>query len=146
MEGSSLQRIVETGQPRILNDLEAYLTVHPGSASTALMIAEGIRSSLTCPLVGMGKPIGFLFFSSMKTGTYQNAHAEKFGQIALQISIIVQKARLYQDLKRTILRLRAENLEHKKTLDKLQLARNELELANQKLVRSLSIENGETSP
>ena len=57
-----------------------------------------------------GKPIGFLFFSSMKTDTYQNAHAEKFVQIALQISIIVQKVRLYQDLKRTILRLRAENL------------------------------------
>jgi diguanylate cyclase (GGDEF)-like protein len=138
MQGSSLRRIIETGLPRILNDLEGHLRAHPNSASTALMIEEGMRSSLTCPLIGMGKPIGFLFFSSMTPGTYQKIHVEKFEQIALQISLIVEKGRLYEGLKRTNLRLRAENLEHKKTADKLRQSQNELELANQELAQLAS--------
>jgi len=138
MEGSSLQRIIKTGLPRILNDLEDHLRTHPNSASTALMVREGMRSSLTCPIISMGKPIGFLFFSSMKPGTYQNAHVDKFVQIALQISIIVDKERLYEDLKQTNLRLKAENLEHKKTEEKLRQRRSELELANQQLAQLAS--------
>src|SRR5271157_2289650 len=134
----SLQRVIETGLPRILNDLEDHLRAHPNSASTALMVEEGMRSSLTCPLIGMGKPIGFLFFSSMMPGTYQNAHVEKFMQIALQISIIVEKGRLYENLTRTNLRLKAEIPEHQKTAEQLRQARSELELANQQLVQLAS--------
>jgi signal transduction histidine kinase len=98
LEGSSLQRIIETGQPRILNDLEAYLRAHPQSKSTQLIVAEGMRSSLTCPLIAMGKPIGFMFFSSMRPSTYKDAHVELFLQIAGQLAVIVEKGRLYQRL------------------------------------------------
>jgi len=83
----------------------------------------------------MGKPIGFLFFSSMLPNTYQNAHVERFVQLAQQISIMVEKGRLYDELRRTNLRLEEENLEHKKTTRMLREARSELELANQQLVR-----------
>jgi signal transduction histidine kinase len=98
LEGSSLQTIIQTGRPRILNDLEAYLREHPNSESTALIVEEGMRSSLTCPLVAMGKPIGFMFFSSMKAHTYEKAHVELFLQIAGQLATIVEKGRLYQEL------------------------------------------------
>jgi len=98
MQGSSLQTIIETGRPRILNDLEEYLRDHPDSDSTRRIVEEGMRSSLTCPLIAMGKPIGFMFFSSMRPCQYEKAHVEMFLEIAGQLAVIVEKGRLYQQL------------------------------------------------
>ena len=98
LKGSSLQEIVETGKPRIISDLEAYLERRPDSKSTQLIVAEGMRSSFTCPLVVKGKPTGFLFFTSMKPHTYQDVHVEIFLEITQQISLALEKGRLYQRL------------------------------------------------
>lgn len=98
LEGSSLVQILQDGQPRVINDLEAHYQAHPHSHSTKLVLEEGIRSSLTCPLVSLGKPVGFLFFSSIKKYTYEHAHLSVFSQIANQLSVIVEKSRLYEEL------------------------------------------------
>lgn len=98
LAGSSLERILETGQPRILNDLESYLREHPRSDSTRLVVAEGMRSSLTCPLLAQSQPLGFLFFSSTETDTYREVHVEIYRQIAGVLSTIIEKARLYQGM------------------------------------------------
>ena len=98
LEGSSLQTIMQTGQPRIINNLTTYLTDHPDSDSTQKIVAEGMHSSLTCPLSALGKPIGFLFFSSMKSDTYAKIHQDIYIQIANQLSTIVEKSRYLQQL------------------------------------------------
>jgi signal transduction histidine kinase len=98
LAGSSLEAILESKRPRIINDLVEYLEEHPDSISSRHMIEEGIRSNLTCPLVALNKPIGFMFFSSRHTGTYRNAHVGIFLEIAGQLSTIVEKGRLYQKL------------------------------------------------
>lgn len=98
LEGSSLETIIRTGQPRILNDLTAYLNKHPSSASTRLVVDEGMRSSLTCPLMALGKPIGFMFFSSREKDAYRAVHIDTFQQIANRIAVIAEKSRLYENL------------------------------------------------
>ena len=98
LAGSSLEVILQTGQPRILNDLPAYLALKPSSESTRLIIAEGLNSSLTCPLVANGVPIGFIFFSSVRTHAYDDAHVDTFQHIAEQLSVIVEKGRLVSEI------------------------------------------------
>lgn len=96
LSGSSLEGVLTTQQPRILNDLQLYLAENPNSLSTKLIVAEGIQSSLTCPLIADGKPIGFIFFSSKEKNTYIDAHQKTFINLASQISFLVEKSRLYQ--------------------------------------------------
>jgi len=98
MKGSSLEKILETREPRILNDLEAYLKEHPNSKSTKDILEEGMRSSLTCPLIVSKKPIGFLFFSSMEPFKYQDAHVGLFQEITGQLASTLEKSRLYEQV------------------------------------------------
>ncbi|MBK8029334.1 MAG: GAF domain-containing sensor histidine kinase [Chloroflexi bacterium] len=94
LEGSTLEMIIRSGRPRIINDLELYYSQKPSSVSTRLILDEGIRSSLTCPLIANGIPIGFMFFSSCHPNTYADVHTDIFQQIAGQLAVMIEKGRL----------------------------------------------------
>lgn len=98
MSRGSLGTIIDTGEPRVISDLREYLRAHPESDSTRLMVAEGVRSSLTCPLISMGRAIGFMFFSSREVDTYRHVHVELFKLIAGHLSIVIEKSNLYQQI------------------------------------------------
>lgn len=98
LSGSTLEKIIDSNQPRIINDLERYAKERPRSESTNEILKEGVRSSLTCPLIAKGKPIGFLFFSSRQPNTYREVHVDLFAKLAGQLSLIAEKSRLYEDL------------------------------------------------
>ncbi len=121
LRDTSLGKVMESGEPRILNDLEDYLLKHPDSSSTRLILEEGVRSSLTCPLLALGKPVGFMFFSSSEKNTYKNLHQDIFRRIANQLAVTVEKSRLYEDLYRLNKELSEarDALEHQATHDVL---------------------------
>lgn len=100
LEETTLNNIVMEGKSRIIPNLKEYLRVRPQSDSTKRMVEEGMLSSLTCPLIALGKPIGFMFFSSFKVNAYSNVHVELFMQIAGELAVTVEKSRLYQELVR----------------------------------------------
>lgn len=98
MANSSLEDVLRSRKPRIIDDLEEYLRDKPRSQSTRLIVDEGFRSSLTCPLVLNGKAIGFIFFTSLQPHTYVNCHVEDFLRVADHVSAAVEKGRLASEL------------------------------------------------
>ncbi len=98
IKGSSLEEVLFSQKPRIINDLENFLKIHPHSKFTSLALQDGIKSNLTCPLYLNGKPIGIIFFSSAQIGTYKDYQVEFFEEIADGISLIVQQGILFQSL------------------------------------------------
>lgn len=98
LSGSGLKKIIETGKARIINDLDEYLIRNPTSASTPLVLKDGILSSLTCPLKGKKGWIGFVFFSSYKVNTYRESHIEVFQLIASQLGFLLEIIQLDESL------------------------------------------------
>jgi len=90
--GSSLAPIFESGRPRIINDLERYFDTHPDSESTRLLLREGVRSSMTCPLAVDGRRVGLLFRSSREPNAYGEREIALHMAVAERISQAVEKA------------------------------------------------------
>ncbi len=98
LAGSSLQRVIMTNRPRLINDLQEYLREHPQSESSRQILKEGVRSSLTCPVIARGKPIGILFFSSREPGAYADAHVDLYRGLAGHVAMTLEKSRLYDEM------------------------------------------------
>ena len=109
IESTSLGRIQESGKPRIINDLERYLRRHPNSTATQAVVDEGMRSSMTVPLKAMGHEVGFLFFSSQTPNIYTDDHARLLERISGQLSLAIEKSRLYDSLLETTHQLEIAN-------------------------------------
>lgn len=98
MEGSSLARLFDTGETRVINDLEAYLEEHPESRSTRLLVEEGVRSSLAAPLLVAEGTRGVLFRSSREPQAYTRHHVRLHQEIAGRLAQAVDKAWRIQQL------------------------------------------------
>jgi len=100
IQTSSLQQIIQTGKARIINDLGKYIQEHPQSESSKLLYQEGIRASLTCPIIHGDNPVGFLFFSSITPGIYKEHHIEAFHWITEPLALALERAQMYENLVR----------------------------------------------
>lgn len=95
---SSIAEVIKRKEIRILNDLEAYYRQHPKSESTRIILSEGIRSSMTVPLLIDQQVIGVIFFSSDKANAYDEAHKEFVYSITNAIAIAFEKSFVFDDL------------------------------------------------
>lgn len=82
-------------RPCIIDDLASCVVSGAGSDLLQRLASDGARSSLTCPLVADGEPLGFLLFTSREPGVYQPGHVTAFQRLAHQVSVVVQKTRTY---------------------------------------------------
>ncbi|MBP7146878.1 MAG: HAMP domain-containing histidine kinase [Acidobacteria bacterium] len=92
LRGSSLEVALQRERTRIIDDLPAYLAAHPQSQSSSLIVQEGVRSSLTSPLIVEGRALGFIFRSALKPRAFTERHIRMQRAFAERIAPAVDKA------------------------------------------------------
>lgn len=97
---SSLQPIINEGKIRIIHDLPHYLDDHPYSKSSRILVAEGVRSNITLPLIIADRKIGFLFYSSRHSNAFDMHHAYILMELLSEMSAIIEKAYIIDQLKK----------------------------------------------
>lgn len=105
--GTSLEPIVRARKIRIIDDLEAYLADHPRSLTTPLLLQEGMRSSLTLPLVLRERPIGILFLTSTRPHAYQQEHVGFIQGLAVALAVAIERSDMVAQMRRANEDLRA---------------------------------------
>jgi signal transduction histidine kinase len=92
LSGGSLEHVIKSGEPRIIDDLEKHALERPASHASGLLVREGVQSSLTCPLVVEGRVVGFLFRDSRRKGAFDSHHVQLEMAISERLSQAVEKA------------------------------------------------------
>lgn len=90
--GSSLDEVLRSGRTRVIEDLQQYLEEHPRSVSTRLLVSEGVRSSMTCPLRVDERAVGVLFRSSKRPRAFGEREVALHVAVAGLLSQAVEKA------------------------------------------------------
>lgn len=91
IKSSLLREVIETDAPIIINDFKEYSELHPNFETVKLMLLDGMRSALSCPLRIEGRPIGTISFSSSAPNTYNHSHIDIFSEISYGLSVVVEK-------------------------------------------------------
>ncbi len=73
---TTLYYLRENNCGRIINDLENHYENINKSSSTQKILLEGIKSSITLPIIISDNCVGFLFISSRYKNTYNYSHVE----------------------------------------------------------------------
>lgn len=87
VEDTSLKQVIESGEARVINDLEDYLKDKKVNTYNQIILKAGIRSSITLPLKISGEPMGVIFFSSSSKNVYTEDHIRFLNTIVNSIAI-----------------------------------------------------------
>ncbi len=88
---TSLGYYLETGEARIINDLEEYCKGRPVKLYNQIVLEASIRSSIALPLKVSGEPVGMIFFSSRYKNVYNDHHLNILQTLANSIAISLNK-------------------------------------------------------
>jgi hypothetical protein len=97
-----LEKVMKWKYPLIINDLNDFLEEHPRYLLARLLVNEDVRSSMTCPLVVMDRPLGFIFRSSRKPGAFNRRHIRLSSFIIPRIAQVLEKLYMIDQLRGAI--------------------------------------------
>ncbi|WP_372368913.1 sigma 54-interacting transcriptional regulator [Candidatus Uabimicrobium sp. HlEnr_7] len=97
ISGSTLEKILYSGEVRIIGDLEKHFVKRP-SHWTGLILKESLNSSLTLPLKLNDRPIGIIFFTHKRKNAFTEKHIEFLTEIVGQLAIAIEKGKWISDL------------------------------------------------
>ncbi|MDJ0924358.1 MAG: GAF domain-containing sensor histidine kinase [Acidimicrobiia bacterium] len=80
------------------NDLSGYAEGCAPDHPVRLLVDEGMRSSLSCPLVVANEVKGCLFFNSKEQGVFTEHHLKLVQPIAGHLAAVVEQSRLNEQL------------------------------------------------
>ena len=109
-QGSLLGRAVDQQRPVIGRDLREGLPESVDANIVAALMAAGIRSYLTLPLIAREKVVGVLNLTSLTPGQYSERDAEIMQEIAKQIALAVENMEAYEEIAQLKARLEQENV------------------------------------
>lgn len=95
---TSLDKIIKTGEERIINDLEEYIKKKPLKEYNRILLEEGIRSSITFPLKDDKGVVGIIFFSSNTKNVYRKEHIKFLRTLANSIMLSLEEDILIDDM------------------------------------------------
>ena len=99
LENTSLKSLTENRQPRVIEDLPLYAEGRKTSTSTALLLKEKIKSSITLPLFFNDNCVGFLFIATRADKPYTMKEAQDALRV---VNILKQKLYIEFILQETI--------------------------------------------
>lgn len=91
ISSTSLKKVVDSGEVRVINDLGEYVEGKPLKPYNKILLESGIRSSITYPLKNDNKTIGIIFFSSDKVNAYNDDHIKFLKTLATSITLSIEK-------------------------------------------------------
>lgn len=84
---TGLGSYLESGQARIINDLEQHCAGKQLKSYNKIIMEAGIRASIALPLKVSGEPVGMIFFSSKNKNVYTEQHLKILATLANSIAI-----------------------------------------------------------
>lgn len=88
------------------NDLPNYALDRPADHPVSLLAEEGIRSSLSCPLVAGDEVTGYLFFNTQRFDSYTSHHADLIQLISGHLASMLEQSKLTDELREQNQKLR----------------------------------------
>lgn len=95
---TSLESLIESGEARIINDLEEYCQGRPLKLYNEVLLEAGVRASITLPLKVSGEPVGVIFFSSARTNVYTEEHLKFLKTLANSLAISLNQNIFVSDI------------------------------------------------
>lgn len=98
INSTSLGKLLKSNKARLINDLEEYVKNKKIPEYNKILLEEGIKSSITFPLINNDKPIGIIFFSSNKKNIYKKEHIKFLKIVANSIMLSLEEDILMEDM------------------------------------------------